>query len=151
MDGSGLAESGHRGDHGADLLWAIVDHNRMSALRQKADIRVTHRHVRFRPIADMLPTNNPITLRQVNLSLVLDKRELALAAGRPDLPDIAKSMRNDAEADNGRHQLDRLVARRKSTTRLQPKDAQGVPAKECCLLFTRQLQARQPSKAFRRT
>ena len=56
-----------------------------------------------------------------------------------------------SEADNGRYQLDRLVARRKSTTRLQPKDAQGVPAKECCLLFTRQLQARQSSKAFHGT
>ena len=58
--------------------------------------------------------------------------------GLGDLPDMAKSTRNDAEADNGRHQLDRLVARRKSTTRLQPKDAQGVPAKKCYLLIARQ-------------
>jgi hypothetical protein len=48
-----------------------------------------------------------------------------------------KQMPRYEEADHGRHQLDRLVARRKSTTRLQPKDAQGVPAKECLLLFTR--------------
>jgi hypothetical protein len=33
----------------------------------------------------------------------------------------------------------RLMAGRKSTTRLQPKDPQGVPAKECYLLIARQL------------